>query len=99
MTTRNHGVEISTKPEVWYYVETAIIHRGSLAVEEQTTFRAHLVQERSPRLAEVAAVAEARRANPDAEDIHFFMSRRLTDEKAQSIADRFADKTWEGWRF
>jgi hypothetical protein len=97
-TGRARGVDLPRNRFVRYYVETAVSHDAE-TIAEQTTFRCIVVPARSPKEAERLAIEDAKAAHPDATRVEFFMSRRLTDRKAEAITDQIVAKTWEGWRF
>ena len=91
-------VDIETKPEVWYYVETSWRPRG--ATEPLATqFMAHLVKASKPKDAEKVAVGQVFHRHGGGIEAEVFMSRRLTDEKAVKLAEQFDSGSWEGWRF
>lgn len=86
----------SGKPLVWYYVETSWRKRDS---DDHSDFMCHLVKADRPKDAERKAIDTTfDHHGPDIE-VDFFMSRRLTEAKAQKILDSFNAGSWEGWRF
>jgi hypothetical protein len=80
------------KTESYYYVETTYDEEGN----DLTQFRAHVTRAHTPREAEEDAIASTRRKHPGATNVEFFLTRRITDEKAESIMRSFANGTWTG---
>lgn len=89
------------KKTVWYYVETYADFEDAENPSGTTIFRAHLIQATKPRDAEAEALADsgAHFGPRGPEKIGHFMTRRLTDEKAEKIRAQIEAGTWEGWRF
>lgn len=78
---------------MYRYVEVMFF----LPSEIERQWRGVITHAATPRTAVLEAKRNTFRVHPDAQHVEEYMSRTLTKDKADEIAERMRDGDWTGW--